>query len=901
MSEMGSGSDSDESSTRSSDLRPAVDPGTPDDRLDQALIDTEDGFERIRPSPRPVPEQVSRYRVLGLLGRGGMGIVLDAFDPELDRRVAVKLLRPERVGFDAPQRLLREAKAMARLSHPNVVQVYDAGLDDGQVFVAMEQIEGCSGRTWLEEQPRRWPQVLELFVQAGRGLEVAHAAGIVHRDFKLDNVLVADDGRVCVADFGVALDDRVHSTPPEQPQSPATTDLTRTGATVGTPLYMAPEQHAGSRVGPAADQFSYCVALHTALYGQRPFGGDTAGSIARATMQGRYVEPLDSRGVPPWLAAVVRRGLQIDPDDRFASMTALLEALQSDPTQARRRWIRRIALATLGLGGASAAWFVGARADAPCSGAEARLAQAWSSDAAATVRDRLAPDDAAAVLANIDAYADGWSTRHRAQCEAHRRGELSTPLFDASMACLERRHQALSAYARTLVDEQPPEHTIGPNAAALPSLSRCDDRRWLASATPAAKPDQRVALATLQDRQAHATALHDAGHIEAALTELDAIESELQAVAHEPASARFALLTGRLASERGDFDSASTRLRTAFEAGLAHRLELVAVEALARLVFVRVQSESRPQAALDQAGTLQALLTGADAPADLRALAANNLGAVHGVLGDVKRAREYLESATDIASESTLVRPSDRSGYLRNLALITEDAAARNARFEASSRIARALYGPGHPLTQDIAVQQALHRDDPRRAQTQLEQLCGRLGGSESCHECFYELGELTEQSGDIEAAARAMDEASECRPPTGRPYDRALALKARAYASFLRGHRQESRRALQSARTTLSPHAELRWVARDLADLQLLDGRMDLADGSHQVAKTKLTAARAAFEKEFDSTRQRAPRRRAAQIDRLLSDARFSATAVPTADMPAEDRSENELAKPPL
>ena len=218
--------------------------------------------------------RIGRYRLAQCIGRGGMGVVWSAHDDELDRTVAIKLLRPE-LG-DLGPRLDKEARALARLNHPNVVSVFDVGTHEGQRFIAMEFVDGETLRTWLET-PRALPEILAAFVGAGRGLAAAHAVGLVHRDFKPDNVLVGRDGRARVLDFGLA---RPPSGPELQPSAidldadPRATALTRDGALLGTPAYMAPEQHLGLTADARSDQFAFAVALFDAVYGQPPFRGD---------------------------------------------------------------------------------------------------------------------------------------------------------------------------------------------------------------------------------------------------------------------------------------------------------------------------------------------------------------------------------------------------------------------------------------------------------------------------------------------------------------------------------------------------------------------------------------------------------------------------------------------------
>ncbi len=294
---------------------------------------SEDGFADAPPPPLPPIEQIGRFRVTAKLGEGGMGVVYAAHDSDLDRAVAIKLLR---AAPSDPQparaRLLREARAMAKLSHPNVITIYDVGTEGDSIFIAMELVRGVNLRRWLSMRPRTWRAAVECFVDAGRGLAAAHRAGIIHRDFKPDNVLVGEDGRVRVLDFGLARPSGSEDEPtPRSPTSisrmPTTERLTQTGAVIGTPAYMAPEQWRGGSIEERTDQFSFCVALWEALFGARPFAGDAPTALAARVMSGEIKNPPDLGDVPPWLVRVLRRGLSPAPDDRYPTMDSLLDVL----------------------------------------------------------------------------------------------------------------------------------------------------------------------------------------------------------------------------------------------------------------------------------------------------------------------------------------------------------------------------------------------------------------------------------------------------------------------------------------------------------------------------------------------------------------------------------------------
>ena len=295
--------------------------------LDETLADTG------KSAPAKVPESVGRYRIEHVLGEGGMGIVFAAFDPDLERRVALKLLSSGE-GSELRARLLREARAMARLAHPNVVTVYEVGTHGGRDFVAMEMVEGQNLKAWLEASKHTPDEILDAFLGAGAGLAAAHKAGIVHRDFKPHNVLRRRDGRVMVTDFGlargveaapaIALETTLRPDAKLENTPSSLSGLTMTGSVLGTPAYMAPEQWTGAVVGPAADQFAFCVALWEALTGERPFGGTTLEQLKQQVQKGP--RELDVSKLPRAVREPLIRGLDPDPDKRWPGMDALLAA-----------------------------------------------------------------------------------------------------------------------------------------------------------------------------------------------------------------------------------------------------------------------------------------------------------------------------------------------------------------------------------------------------------------------------------------------------------------------------------------------------------------------------------------------------------------------------------------------
>ena len=303
-------------------------------------------------APEPgYPERLGRYRLRRKIGMGGMGVVFAGHDELLAREIAIKFLFRREGPSDAQSRLLREAQALARLAHPNVIAVHEVAEYEGHVFIVMEFVVGAPLRTWLRDAPRTRAEILGVMLQAGQGLAAMHAAGLVHRDVKPDNIMVGDNGRVRVMDFGLARAAKEPVAPSgpgpdDSSSSLLAVDVTRTGALLGTPGYMAPEQYHHETSTARTDIFSFCVVLFEALHGERPFVGAGPLAIREAILRGE-LRATASADVPRWLDAIVRRGLAADPDARWPSMPALLAALADDPDARRRRIARSAAILLL--------------------------------------------------------------------------------------------------------------------------------------------------------------------------------------------------------------------------------------------------------------------------------------------------------------------------------------------------------------------------------------------------------------------------------------------------------------------------------------------------------------------------------------------------------------------------
>ena len=385
---------------------------------------------------------LGRYRLERELGAGAMGVVHAAFDPDLERRVALKVLKGATATTEARDRLLREARAMARLSHPNVVTVHEVGTAGGRDFVAMELIHGESLAEWVRGDRRRPAAIVDAFVAAGRGLAAAHAAGIVHRDFKPHNVLRSRDGRIVVTDFGLAREAHDGPSPALDATLPAgamatspggltsssasslLAGLTVTGSLLGTPAYMAPEQWSGGAVTPATDQFAYCVALWEALAGARPYPGPTLEDLRAQVARGPAA--LDASRIPRRVRGILRRGLDPDPARRWPGMEALLARL----VRVQRRPGIALAIGAGALAAAAALVFARRGGDAPvalCNPPARDVAAVWSP----AIRAELAAATSDAHVAVLDTAYWGWRAARGAACGA------PPQVRPAQLACLD--------------------------------------------------------------------------------------------------------------------------------------------------------------------------------------------------------------------------------------------------------------------------------------------------------------------------------------------------------------------------------------------------------------------------------------------------------------------------------
>jgi tetratricopeptide (TPR) repeat protein len=822
-----------------------------------ATLTQRGGPTDVRPRPAPLPgTRLGRFTLLDMLGNGAMGVVFAAYDEVLDRKIAVKLLRGG--GGDGEQRLLREAQAMARVDHPNVATVHDVGVADDQVYVDMEFVRGTTLAVWQRTPARTWEEVLAAYVQAGRGLAAAHAAGLVHRDFKPSNAMIGEDGRVRVLDFGLVRAAGLPGADGSGSHRRVEPRLTQDGEVVGTPAYMAPEQIRGLAIGPAADQFSFCASLYEALFGQLPFAGDSLGALFAAIARGRVQEVPRASRVPMWLRAAVQRGLASAPEARHPSMEALLRAL--DRGAARRRG--RLGLG-LGLAAAFAGFMVAKSQAAPvCDGAAAELAGAWSEPQRAAVAAALRAAGPAfadevwpRVAGALDGYAERWAAAYRDACLAHLRGEQSGLMLDRRMACLEQRRAALAAAARVLADGGVAIEALRV-AHDLPGLGRCSDLAALADAVPPpGDPEVAARVVEVERGLARAEALARAGRFDAAIAQVEREVEAAAATGHRPAHAEALLVRGRLRTSRELVDTQATAdgLGEAVLVALAARDDEAAAEAAALRVYALGQHRTGGDEALKVAALARALVERLPAPDRVRGLLENNTGTVYLARGDVDRARAAFAAA--LALRERAGDTLDLANTHANLALVDPDPASREDHLRRAVDTAQGVLGPGHPLTVELRLIAGRYLRDPHAAAELLVPGCEALlrfapDDLAQRARCLADLAHLRGEVGDRDAAAAAWRDTDALLRRLGddAPLSAVDRLLLRGHAAAAAGGADAPLHELAVAIAELGRETDW-WARRDRAELQLALGLDLRALGRDGEARDVLAGAVADFE----------------------------------------------------
>ncbi len=652
------------------------------------------------------PATIGRYVVVDEVGRGAMATVYRARDPELEREIALKLVHFHDGGTSA-ERLLREARAMAKLTHPNVTRIYDAGTEGESVFLAMELVVGMDLARWLRDR-RTWREVCDVFVAAADGLVAAHGHRLIHRDFKPGNVLVGDDGRVLVTDFGLVHTPGEHERALEPSQPASDVVLTRTGTIVGTPAYMAPELLSGAAADELTDQFSFCVALFEGVYGIRPYAGDDLATLSDNVRAGRVRELPADHDVPRWLHQIVLRGLG-PRERRYRSMAELADAMRAGTRRPRRRVVAASSAITLAAL-VSVAVVVTSSPDNvepdPCEAGEARIATVWSPARAreleaAFTRTKLAhaADAWVSSAGRLDRFRTEWIAGYRAACTASRAGIQSGELLDRRMQCLESRRQELdqlvalfAAPDRRVVDQAPR------TADALSRVADCANTIALGTLAPLPSAIDGAAVDRARAAVARVHVLRNAGDPLRVIENAEQALAEARKLDYAPLTAEASLAAAivyMVANKAAQANRALDDAIVAAEAGRHFRIKAQALAVGMELAF----NAGDIAGATSKDRLARAALAAIGGDPKLEADLESVLGWIASRQEDLPTAERHLRRALELRTAALGERDLATARAHANLgtAIGSRDPAGALVEYERAHAIELAELGPKHP------------------------------------------------------------------------------------------------------------------------------------------------------------------------------------------------------------
>jgi tetratricopeptide (TPR) repeat protein/predicted Ser/Thr protein kinase len=752
---------------------------------------------------------IGRFQLLARLSVGGMGVIYKAYDPQLERAVAVKLvLVPSKDGSGA----LAEAKALARLSHPNVVTVFDYGFAQERLYIVMELVLGETLKRWVKGRTQR--EILRAYRQAGEALAAAHAAGLVHRDFKPSNAIMGVDGRVRVVDFGLACE---------------AADPSRPGQAVGrggTPGYMAPEQLRRGPVTAAADQYGFCTALQEALgqTGERPGTAST----------------------PRWAQAVIDRGRSPNPADRFPSMVALLKALSRDPAVTRRRWIGGAGLVVAG-----AVAFVSGRAtlasrENACGGGDARLAAMWGEQGEEAALERVATMSTYARLlvprlrGVLSDHSRRWTAGYRDACLASARAEQLPDVTARRLACLERGRAALKSVAEIVRTTQVGDVSDLIRAVhALPEPDACGDLTALLSDADQPPADVAPRVAEQRSRLEEARIQIAAGRSKSARDLGRAAATTARELSYKPLLSEALLVEGHAILGTDDRAAAVAPLTESLTIALEEGRTSLAVEAWARRAWAHGTSMGGPDS-LAGLEVIQPIAANQSTSPFARALLYNNVGCVQLGLENREGARAAFEQASGEARGVSGPGATELLTIDVNWGLVIDDPVARDKVLAGAVAERAKMLGDDHPDTLDARFLRGSLSVGFRQAEEILTPTCAALevhGGIRATR-CSLELGYIRRELGDERGAAAAMQQASSPALDSG-----AELPAVRGYLHLWHGDVVAASQEFAAALAALPPRGDEPWWERfDRADLELGRGRALRAAGDLEQARLVLS-----------------------------------------------------------
>jgi len=649
--------------------------GEAENKEPAAITGSELGIGAEEPGAWPlVGPTVGRYVILSRLGTGGMGVVYAAHDPELDRKVALKIMHPQVHDQRGVMRLLREARALAQVSHPNTIKIYDAGEHEGTVFLAMELVRGVTLERWLRKERHEWREIVETFAAAGRGLAAAHAAGLVHRDFKPANVLVHADGRVLVTDFGLVRDavDVAEAADIEQvlPPRDDLDAITETGVILGTPAYMSPEQLGAGGVGPASDQFGFCVALYEALYGARPFHGRNLVELAESVKKGVVPPPPRYPPVPRAMWEALARGLRPTPEARWPSMTTLVdELMRLCKRRARRPLVVGVAaVTTIGVVGLGVGLVRVLRPE-PCPTETELRAELWDDarvsalQAAFTAADfDRGPIVWSSTRPRLEAALDEWARARATVCHEGATDEAQDP----RLRCLQRWAGHAGALLDVLAEGggELLDHA-GPAVSTLSPAQACLDQPLAVDEPWPASEAERTRVEALRQSLRTVAALGVAGRLADASTRAATVLQGALALGYEPVEAEAQQAVGHTLLATGALEDAQKAYEAAYWLAQAHGHDRVMAESATALVGLLAGDPQRIEDAQAWARHAHAVLDRMGPPAaDVAVVLADHEGTLALQQDDPAAAIALLEPALARA-QAVLGEDSRSTGALQ--------------------------------------------------------------------------------------------------------------------------------------------------------------------------------------------------------------------------------------------
>jgi tetratricopeptide (TPR) repeat protein len=802
---------------------------------------------------------LGRYVVVDPIGRGAMGVVVRAYDPKLRREVALKLVQPHAATQEARARLVREAQALARLAHPNVVGVFDVEDTKHGVCIALEYVDGQDLQAWLASTDRTWREVLAVMLAAGRGLAAAHAAGLVHRDIKPGNILVGRDGRVCVSDFGLARGVRRGSADRSDPVSDdelPDDQLTEAGMVMGTPAYMAPEQHLGDEADARADLYALSVTAWQAWYGERPFSGKSLRALFEAKQCGPTTRL--QRSVPGWIRDVLVRGLATRPDERWPSVDDWVAALERGEAARRRRRVVQVGagVGALVLAGVGAQSWAQHETRRQCEAEGAAIDEVWNDDSRARVRSALtasenAYGDVAAdkVMPWLDAQSSAWTRATTEACVSFElRHERDAQEQARAEWCLSDRRAELEALVESLSTARDGLLERAVPAASNLSPIDCEDPVALAR-MPIPAPEQREPAHEVQAAIARAAARHRTGDFAEGLAIAQEAVAQAETLGWAPLTAAARQREGSLLGVMGRPEEALQALEDAYFEAARVGASRVAAGAAIELVFNVGSRLARPREGLQWVRHHEVAMANLPDPAGLgRASRLAQEAVVREAMGEYPTAKALHEEALALRTgalgpDHPLVATS-----LNNLGNVLDEMGEFDealAMFERTLEIRRRALGDEHPEVASALVNQSGTLvdvgkvDEAREALSQALTIRERVLGPDHINVAYTvgNLGRLQWTMGDFDGAeASYLRALSILEPVLGSDHPHiAVSLGGLATVHQAQGHLEEARpfheRALAIEEKAHGPeHPQVASTLNNLGHIELELGRHDKA-----------------------------------------------------------------------